>query len=107
MEGLQFISNEKNINYFQNLTKAGPSVSNFNNKQIRPNGNFVSGQQNFMQNRLFNSQTPHNAFRNRFPSQPITNIRPNFNRTPQHFFTNSQVFGKPNNKNIVSKSKPK
>lgn len=30
-----------------------------------------------------------------FPSQPIQ-IRPNVNQQPQEFFTNSQVFGKPN-----------
>lgn len=118
-EALQYVTQEYNNHYFQNMsnrlphqstqvmkTNSKPQANHFNQQFRMP---FVAQpQQNFAS---FNAQTPHNLFMprsnfNRFPSQPI-NIRPNFNRMPQRFPTNSQVFGRPNQSNVFKPNQNK
>lgn len=87
-EALQFVNQEYNNQYFQNTSKLPKQpLQNFN---IRPNPR-----------PSFFTHTTNDFFRknNNFPSQPI-NIQPRPNFQPQRFFTNSQVFGKPQMQNV-------
>ena len=105
MQALQFVTQEDNIHYFQNRTKPNVVIQKNNNfKPFQNNSNINPMQSNFMArpNYNFSANNRPNPFRPSFPSQPI-NIRPNFNRPPPRYFTNSQVFGKPGNKTNVFK----
>lgn len=99
-EALQFVSAEYNTQYFQNISKIPnqkPTTQHF-----RPmyNQNFANSRPT--QQNTFNTHTPHHFFHNQpsFPSQPVP-IRPNYNKIPQKFPTNSQVFkNRPNQINV-------
>lgn len=108
-EALQYVTQEHNNNYFQNFARNQPQNFNKSNSRPQPVQQFrtpflTQPQHHFSS---FNSQTPYNLFTPRpqiaqtsqFPSQPI-NIRPNFNKIPQRFSTNSRVFGRPNQSNV-------
>lgn len=93
-EALQFVTQEYNNQYFQNsvrntISKPGIPKHNFNANNF-PQPKFVTHSNN-TSNDFFRRQ-------NIFPSQPI-NIQPRQNMPPQKFFTNSQVFGRPQNQN--------
>lgn len=107
-EALQFVVQENNTHYFQNLTRPIPRAQNHNPrahqqphfKMQQPSYSFPQSGPTFPN---FNTQSPQHTFFprpnfSRFPSQPI-NIRPNFN-VPQRFPTNSMVFGKRNQTNV-------
>lgn len=107
-QALQFISQEDNIQYYQNSTnkmfaKQTPTQTKPAYQQHKQNNNFNRPMNNFSRNSFnnhipFNYQTQNNQFRqqsNNFPSQPI-NVQPKVNYQPQKFFTNSQVFRQPN-----------
>lgn len=106
-QALQFILQEQNVHYYQNLTNKVPmkpnnnfSNNHNNNNQSRYNNNFNqnrNGQhfRNFNQN---NQQQNFNKFQqpNKFPTGPINiQSRPNFNK---FYPTNSQVFNRNPNK---------
>lgn len=102
-EALQFVTQEYNTQYFQNLSKIPNQKQP--NEYFRPaiNQNYPRPQS------TFNIHTPHNFFNNRpsFPSQPIA-IRPNYNKMQQRYPTNSQVFKsqRPNQQTNVFKPNP-
>lgn len=94
-EAMQMINQEHNNQYFQNQTKIqNTKPMKFQNSFSRSN-NYPNQNSNSP-----NYHTPNDFFRrqnNAFPSQPINvQSRPQ----PQKFFTNSQVFGKPQNQNV-------
>lgn len=102
-QALQFVTQEYNVHYFQNQSKPSTVIQKHNNfRPMQQNAHSNNAwQPNFIRpNNQFNAHTPNNAFRPSFPSQPV-NIRPNYNRPQQKFFTNSQVFNKPGNKTNV------
>lgn len=99
-EALQYVIQEENVRYFQSTSSKfsmqpprkpfeSPKPVFQNQHQVRP----TFPTQNFV--------TPNNNFRqqNYFPSQPIS-IRQRTNLPPPKYFTNSQVFGKPQNSNV-------
>lgn len=97
-EALQFVTEEYNINYFQNISKISHPK--------QPTQQFRATQPMFQPRNVpfstFNSHTPHNHFSQNqsFPSQPIP-IRPDYSRIPNRFPTNSQVFkNRPSNTNV-------
>lgn len=103
-EALQFVTAEYNTQYFQNLSK----IPN----QRQPTQYFMpTNNQNFTHTRPtlpFNTYTPQRSFNNNqstFPSQPVP-IRPNYNKIPQRFPTNAQVFKNRSNQTNVFKPNP-
>lgn len=96
MQAFQFVSEEHNVNYFQNQTKSSANTFK-NNNNFKANNHANNFHSNFTNRPFFNQQNPQYAFRPNFPSQPV-NVRPSFNRPPQKYFTNSQVFGKSGSK---------
>lgn len=105
-EAFQYVTQEYNNNYFQNNSRN--QLPTFNKPISKPQivQQFRTPFLGQPQPNLFNSHTPHNLFISRpqmaqtslFPSQPI-NIRPNFNKIPQRFPTNSDVFRRSNQSN--------
>lgn len=106
-EALQFIIQEENTQYYQNLATKNftqvPVQTKPMIQQQRPMNPFNRPVHNFPRNSFnnqmspFNYQAQNNQFRqqNSFPSQPIQ-IQPRMNNPQQKFFTNSQVFKQPN-----------
>lgn len=92
-QAMVFIDEQVKYDEYKRLY-LGNKPQTFN--QRPPNHNFKRNPMNLPPQ--FSSPVPYeNNFRqNNFPSQPI-NIQPRFPSQPQRFFTNQQVFGKPQN----------
>lgn len=100
-EAMQFVTQENNVNYFQNFSYRSNQPQNNQNK------NFVQPKHSNFNNQFNSNTTPNNFFRQQpnFPSQPI-NIQPRPNPKPQKFFTNSEVFKQPQPQKNVNVFKP-
>lgn len=92
-EALQFVTQEYNTQYFQNMSK--------NQQKQPPQQQFKANtQQKYNKFNTFNANTPNNAFaQQRFPSQPV-HVRPDYNKIQQRFPTNAQVFKNKNQTNV-------
>lgn len=95
-QALQFVLEENNVRYLQNQNQ------NQNAQQKNPKVQYIP------QNQFYNKPTfqpqytfpqNNNNYRQPFPTGPI-NIQPKTNMPQKKFFTNSQVFKKPNSQNV-------